>query len=176
MLIFYLKGGPPKRCALSCCVSLYLRLWISIWIHSRTLCFTCPRSMLQVLHRATFCNNFWMCPLFFHSATFLWDLFSHRNLRKMLYSKRFQPSVCTLVDLNYFNLEFLRYFSLKVTFKSPLKMKVVLYFSTKFFEHFPLPDKLMHILLGILIWWSINLSGNFLKVIQSRKSSENVVG
>ena len=106
------------------------------------------------------------CALFFfHSATFLWDLFSHRNLRKMLYSKRFQPSVCTLVDLNYFYLEFLKYFSLKVTLKSALKMKVVFYFSTKIFEHFSLPDKLMHNMLDILIWWSSNLSGGFLKVI-----------
>ena len=55
--------------------SLYLGLWISIRIHSRTLCFTCPRSMLQVLHRAMVWNNFWMF-IFCHSAVFLWDILS----------------------------------------------------------------------------------------------------
>ena len=57
-------------------LTVCLGLWISIWIHSRTLCFTCPRSMLQVLHRATLWNNLRMCILFCYSATFLWDLFS----------------------------------------------------------------------------------------------------
>ena len=74
MLILDLKAVPFHAVAFS----VYLSLWSSLWIHSRTLCFTCPRSMLQVLHRAMVWNNFWIFILFCHSAALLWDIFSSK--------------------------------------------------------------------------------------------------